>query len=147
MATHLAHLTLTTGHLRRSPRSEVSDDAMRGAREMIAGATLHGWTVRMLPGMPPGSAAYDLLYDGRRVVACYLGIEAGPAAEMWGEMRRAFGHLPLPPAIQPDTPWLAVMLVPDPIVAADPVAFLDVLVEAGNLERVVAWALLETVID
>lgn len=140
----LAHLTLSTGHLRHSPRSEVSEDAIRAAREMIGGATLRGWTVRVLPGIPRGAAVYDLLHDGRRVVACYLGIEPGPAAEMWAQMQRTFARLPMPPADQPRTPWLAVMLVPDPAVMADPVAFFDILLEAGDLERVVAWALIET---
>lgn len=145
----IEHITLSSGHTRRSPRAEVSEaviDRIRAAIAEGSGDVGGGWTVRLVPGLPEGTAAYDLLHDGRRVVACYLGIARPAADEMWAQIDAVMPMLPGAVRRRPKrAPWLAVMPVPDPAVLADPGAFADILLEAGDLERCVAWAIIDAV--
>lgn len=149
MTAAIEHLTLSSGHTRRSPRSEVREEIIDRIRAALAAGGEDvggGWSVRILPGMPDGTAVYDLLHDGRRVVACYLGIDRARANDLWDQldavMPLAAGAVRRRPK---RVPWLAVMPAPDPAVLADPAAFADILLEAGDLERCVAWAILDAV--
>lgn len=143
MITSLEHITLTTGGWRTSPRSEVSDTAIDAVRagmaedREVAGS---GWRVRLVPGGPDGVHVFDLLHRGRRMVACWLCIDESHTDMLWRYARQAAG--PGARLSRPDrVPWLAAAIVPEDISALlrEP----TVIAEAGDLERVVAWALIE----
>lgn len=147
MTRTLYHLSLTTGSARHSPRAEVSDEVIDRIRTAIAetdGALSGtGWRVRLIPAAPPGCHAWDLERDGRRVVTCLLCDDDGSSAELW-RLAETIPGLPGTVRQRPDAaPWLAVALVPDQTLLSDPLAFADVLTESGDLERCVAWALID----
>jgi hypothetical protein len=143
-AATLEHISLTTGSARRSPRSEVSDQVVEMVRKALAnsqGRLPGGWSIKIVPA--PQGYVYDLLHDGRRVSACFLCPSPTESDAMWQDVSQipaldgAIRHRPA------STPWLAVALVPDVAILANPLAFADVLQQASDLERVVAWTLME----
>ncbi|WP_414832207.1 hypothetical protein [Afifella sp. YEN Y35] len=143
--TALAHLTWQTGHVRLSPRDEVSDGAIARLRaawdnpaEEIDGT---GW--RIVPRPTPGRGVYlwDQIHEGHHIATAALCTRETMAAELW---RQLAATLPGPAPERPArVPWLVAILIADPTVMTDPAVFTDVLAEAGDLERVVAWALID----
>jgi hypothetical protein len=98
--------------------------------------------VALLP-TPEGGHVYDLSHDGEPIARCWLCVDAAVADAMWVAARDA----PALPGVilrQPaQTPWLAAALILSPALLAEPATIADVLGEAGDLERCVAWALIE----
>jgi hypothetical protein len=142
----IEHITLTTGASRISHRREVADAVVERLRKDIAGGrALMGtpWRAMIHPA-PEGAYVIDLLHNGRRMVACWLCREAGLSNELWRVISEAGLSLPGTRLHQPrSTPWLAAALVPEADLMRDPMALAPILKEAGDLERCVAWALLE----
>lgn len=143
-ATELEHITITTGAVRMSPRSEVGDHVVDLLRQQIAsggdlGAT--GWSVALLP-TPTGGFVFDLSHkDIGKVARCWLCNSRETSASMWAAASSSRVdsrvRLSMPKAI----PWLAASLVLATVMHIG--ARTNLLVEAGDLERCVAWALLE----
>lgn len=136
------HLTLMTGHTCLSPRTAVDDrtiDLIRPA--VIAGrGTLGntGWQIKMVSGSQPGGAAFECHSRGLWVVSCYMAWEPAGADEMWAA---AMTHLLVLPGIRrpPTLPWLAAAIMPG-VLRLDAA---DLLFEVADLERCVAWTVLE----
>jgi hypothetical protein len=132
------HLTLTTGHVRLSPRAEVEPEVIRRIRGSLwngSGALWDtGWAVLSLPDRP-GGYVYELSFRGVEVARCWLAATDDAADRLWPTAAR--GHQA---AIRPPAPWLVVDLLPDGLVllAKDP----GRIGELGDLERCVAWAVL-----
>ena len=86
---------------------------------------------------------YDMLFEGQPVVMCLLCTDPRADKIMWDSamllpnVTGAIVHKPKA------TPWLAAYLRLDHPGIANPAEFADVLHEAGDLERVVAWALID----
>jgi hypothetical protein len=137
----IKHLTMLTGHVRSSPRSEVDQrtiDFIRGSLTDGSGALgATGWAVLRIDA-PPGGFCFDLSMTGNEVARCWLATTAAAADAMW----LAAQEMPRLPGVnpgQPSLPWLAVGLLPDGMKAlrsAIPIG------QLGDLERCVAWALL-----
>ncbi len=142
----LAHLTLATGHLRMSPRAEVGPEALAILAPIVrAGAGL-------VPGMPgvqitirrPGSGQALIIIhaaDGLTYIVAGLAWSQDAADALWPtliEMVRDAGaaHSVLR---RPDhLPWLAVALTPATVMLGrEKIGML------GDLERCLAWAILE----
>jgi len=139
----LEHITVTTGATRLSPRSEVRDDIVNKVRKSLAEANgrLPGrWQVKMLP-TPEGGYVFDLMLAKSHIARCWLCADNLAFDGLWG----AASSSGLDPhaVIRPPThtPWLAAALTTGGIMLAmtEP----EALAEAGDLERCVAWALLE----
>jgi hypothetical protein len=138
----LHHITTTTGHSRRSPRSEVADDVLQVVRELLRRA-LAGERPA-LPG-PPGyqleaSAEGDLLlatvFRGRAVPLATIGVARSDrdALRLWGYLRERGDVAPDRP---PPAPWCAAVLQPALAVHRDAAAWL------GDFERCLAWGWVE----
>ena len=136
----IEHITITTGASRRSPRSEVEDRVVDLVRAGIAaGGALwdSGWTVTLQP-TPEGGHVYDLSYRGRDIVRCWLCTDRERSDAIW-DAATAGPIIPGTRLHRPaSTPWLAAALRPDAMAAGT-----AVLMEVGDLERIVAWTLLE----
>lgn len=154
------HLTLTTGHLRVSPRAEVSDDVIARLRPLVAAQEgpvpgMPGWFLDfMLPldeatrQRKDGAAFFQIAQaTGMSNTPAIIAVAAWDAAmadTAWSMAEQ--GYLPLmavtggkPAPVQPELPWLAVWLTPFALEAnpEDVAAF-------GDLERCVFWTLAET---
>lgn len=152
------HLTLTTGHLRVSPRAEVSDDVIAQLRPLVAA---EGGEIPAMPGWyldfvfpltqegerQPGAAYFQIAREpGMGETPAIMAIAAWePAAAdkawfMATMSYRPFQALGGKPALaQPKLPWLAVWLTPFALDAPP-----EKLAAFGDLERCVFWTLVET---
>lgn len=136
----LHHLTLMTGNCRVSPRAEVDRQTIafiRGHLKNGSGSLGHtGWAVLRLDA-PSGGHCFDLSYQGVEVARCWLAATKVAATVMWPD---AASHSTRVANEQPPWPWLAIDLLPDGMIALanNP----QLLLELGDLERCVAWALL-----
>ena len=157
MTHYLHHVTLTTGHSRRSYRHEVADAAVAEGRRLIAEAVGGSGDATLA-----GEAAHCRLkvsVDGHQLLATVLG-PTGPtlpdrpcAGEVtplvtFGAVRRsraaprlweqlaALAGVALPE--RPPAPWCAVVLHPGLSLHPDATDWL------GDLERIVAWAWIES---
>ncbi|MBL0375376.1 hypothetical protein JJB09_25525 [Rhizobium sp. KVB221] len=138
----IAHLTLFTGHLRNSPRHEVDREAIDKLMPyvMSAGGEIEntGWTVRMIEGAAPGSHCFELHHSGLWLLSCYMAWTRAASTPMWEVVKRiSKTTVPKPKT----TPWLAVHAMP----ATPMIMFkaLHAMMEAGDLERCIAWTVIE----
>jgi hypothetical protein len=142
MAT-IEHITITTGVTRMSPRSEVDDDVVRHIAAALAGRSAcrlggTGWLVRLLPA-PPGAHVYDLLHDKCGTIArCWLCLDRQVSDDLWNAATASVPNAHVPPPL--GLPWLAAAITAD---LSRLVSAPELLVEADDLERCVAWALIE----
>ncbi|WP_130821732.1 hypothetical protein [Rhizobium ruizarguesonis] len=142
----IAHLTLFTGHLRNSPRHEVPKNAIDKLMPyvMSAGGEIEntGWTVRMVQGVGPGSCCFELHHSGLWLFSCYMAWTNATSAPMWEVVKEITKtSLPRPKY----TPWLAIHAMPDMplIMFKAPHAIM----EAGDLERCIAWTVIDAMAD
>lgn len=152
--TYINHITLSTGHYRRSPRAEVDDVTVRllhpwllSAIASVAIAPLplpelshYGARVIKDTGLvvtlyAPGSPHLKgKPHTGKQVPIVTLGVaqRAREAADLWAILVANFGA---PSSVKrPSTPWCAVALHENIMV------FPDALAWVGDLERCIAWA-------
>lgn len=152
---YITHITLTTGHMRRSPRDEVGDDTLRA---------LHPWLTDLIasgerrPLPVPALAQYSVnaTVEGGGLVATiwaprgphvpshpHFG-EVDPVATLGIAQRSRHGpdlwalmlaHLGGKSGLKrPAEPWCAVALHPAMAAHRDSAALI------GDLERCIAWA-------
>lgn len=143
MTPALEHITITTGASRMSPRAEVDAGVIDLVRaDMAAGRPLMGteWRYHALP-TPAGGRVYDLTHGDAPIVRCWLCLDARVSDDMWAAASAA----PLDQRVRltrpRGAPWLAAALRPECLQAV--MRRPSILVEAGDLERVVAWILID----
>jgi len=154
---YIAHVTLSTGHLRRSPRSEVDDDTiavlvhwLKNARaawepvplpgEAFAGFAAkvfveHGamvCTVYGPAGRFPSLAGMEAAHDGVPLVTFGVAQRSRHSKALWDRLVQVSDQ-PTSCAM-PDAPWCGVVLHP-PLPA-----FPDAMDWLGDFERCIAWA-------
>ncbi|NNM75085.1 hypothetical protein [Enterovirga aerilata] len=140
---YLWHLTLDTGHGRRSYRDEVSDAVVTTLRQQIS-EMLAGLPVEVLPGYRlTGTAA------GGALLATVESETAGPLAtvavapsgrsstRLWQELSKPAPAGGVAVGEAPEPPWCAVRLYPG--LGRDP----DAAHWLGDFERCLAWAWIE----
>ena len=141
---YLYHVTLQTGHSRKSYRSEVSDDAIAFCRELLKRID-SGERVEIPPGgyflsgRLGGKCASFSVYAGSELLVAF-GVAENErcGAALWRGLHNTEG-LPTTtkPEQQPRAPWCGVALAEG----------LTLHLDAGNwiadFERVIAWAFLE----
>lgn len=143
----IEHVTLTTGHTRRSPREEVSDDAVTVMRAVIDRLRADPDGTQPIPGCPgyslggrgDGKCLVATVWaDGPpSVVICSIGVAAHARCGMplWRMLHR-YGALPVVTdhERQPATPWCAAALEVGIARHMEAAAWL------GDFERCLAWA-------
>lgn len=147
---YLRHVTITTGDVRDTYRSEVSDDAIRVCRELLD-AAIEGEDdgVRVpIPNMPGITmAAYatskdcllTLMREDLPLVQVGIATHSRAGASLWRVLTEVnHGGAPIKVDRCPPEPWVAARLEPG-IVTCSP----DILMMLGDLERCLAWAFIE----
>ena len=140
----LWHLTLTTGHGRRSPRSEVADDVIATLRPIIQAGhgTLRGLTIDLLgPALAEGWQSFTLGWGEAAVdvfaVVCW---EARAHAAAWREAMEHLALAPVPTPVarfsEPPVPWLTAEVLVGAVARTPEETFM-----LGDAERCVAWAI------
>lgn len=133
----IAHLTLDTGHVRNSPKSDVEGDVVEALSPIVkrGKGEIAGWDIRMVQGAAPGSAGFTLNHGGLWIASSYMAWAVEGDAPQWGLVRQLYQ----PKITKPSClPWLAVKLM-----SGSARASFDVMMEAGDLERCIAWTALE----
>lgn len=139
--TYLWHLTLDTGHGRRSYRDEVDDTVVALLGQQL-GEMLAGLQVEVMPGYRlTGAAASGALLatvsgqDGP-LATIAVAPSGRTSARLWEELRKP-GNGAVAVGNPPQPPWCAVRLYPALLADAEAIGRL------GDLERCVAWAWIE----
>ena len=141
----LWHLTLTTGHGLRSPRSEVTDDGMAMLCPIVRAGhgTIRGLTIDLLgPALIEGWQSFTLGWGEEAVdVFCVLCWDQRGHAEAWREAMEHLALAPVPTPVarfsEPPVPWLTVEVLVGAALQPNGLAML------GDAERCVAWAIIE----
>lgn len=143
--TYLHHVTLTTGHVRRSPRAEVSDEAVAFCADLIARAVAGHATVPLpTAGYSLGAAASSrcltatVWADGppsECIATIGVAAHSRCGAGLWRALHR-YGTTPIvtDPEQCPPEPWCAAALEGAIIQHPDATEWL------GDFERCLAWA-------
>lgn len=145
----LSHVTLTSGHMRRSLRTEISAVAMAAFKDVIAQILSAEGALAPVPGFPAyavsGTAQRGCLvatvWSGApSVCLATIGIATNKqyGALLWTELHR-WGEIPVvtDPDRCPPTPWVAVAL------DRGILQHLDAAYWLGDFERCLGWAWIE----
>lgn len=140
---YLNHVTLSTGHTRRSPRAEVSSATIEWLNPWLSALLAEGGT-QPLP--EPSLAAYSaaahiesgglvmtVFCDGDAIVTFGVAARSRQSAELWAYLCAGKPLLLSVPAV----PWCAVALREGYLNHPDASGWL------GDFERCVAWTWLE----
>lgn len=139
----IAHLSLFTGHFRNSPREEVHQEAI----DILMPYVMDGggkiantsWTVKMVRGAAPGSCCFTLHHSGFWLFSCYMAWTSAADEPMWDVVREVTKTKVARPK---SVPWLAVHAMPMFLLAPP-----HAIIEAGDLERCVAWTVIEAMAE
>lgn len=146
--TYLHHITLSTGHTRRSPRAEVSDDTVKALAPWLAACLKHvdDYPLPGPLGARDGFVMQASVRDGALI--CHVGqMQSGPlvtfgiaarsrqSGELWAWLCAQYGSADALAA--PGTPWCAVHLHPAYAQQHGMSAWV------GDFERCVVWTWLE----
>lgn len=141
---YLWHVTLDTGHGRRSPRSEAKDNAVTAAALDLMDALHDGEApIALMPGYKlkatrAGTALICTVFRGTEFPLVTFGVvgRARGSAQLW-QILHDGRQLATHPGDIPSAPWCAVRT--EAGLAYDP-ASADWL---GDYERLIAWAWIE----
>lgn len=148
---YIWHVTLNTGDTRRSPRSEVSDEAVIVCRDLIDRATAGAE-----PRIPGQDATLTMAAEGRCALATVwaladhaplvtIGFAAHSrcAPRLWEILHDPASRMPQQPPIatrigeRPDAPWCAARIEIGLALHVEDAHWL------GDFERCLAWAWIE----
>jgi hypothetical protein len=150
----LRHVTLSTGHTRDSPRSEVDDAAVAVCSRLLDEARAGGRPE--VPGTP--GLRLRVTREGRCLLATVAWPDGAPVitygvashsrcgAQLWRLLHGAdpslYGTLATDPERAPSEPWLAVRIEPGVALLAD---LRDTMLLLADFGRCLAWAALDPV--
>lgn len=141
--TYIWHVTLNTGHGRRSPRSEVDAGALRLVadhleRAIEADSPLPGNTGCQLMATASGPWLIATVMSGDApLVTIGVAPRSRGAGRLWAMLHDSRIDLMTNPADVPRPPWCAARLEPGLAAYPDTAGWL------GDYERLIAWAWLD----
>ena len=144
MSTDLLHLTLTSGDMRRSLRSEVGDDIVAMLRPLLTagGGVVKGLRIAIEREGAAGGCRFDLGWGADPTtpdVCCVLCWDASAHATWWTVARALpAAALIADPAEPAAVPWLAVA-IQRTVLRRTP----QQMRMLGDAERCVAWAIMD----
>lgn len=145
---YLNHITLSTGHLARTSRADVTDDTIKALKPWLQSALDYA-DPYPLPG-PLGARDGFVMSAGMQGggLICHVGqVDAGPlvtfgvaarsrqAGELWAWLCAQYGSAEA--LVAPSVPWCAVALHPAFLQQHGAAAWV------GDFERCIAWTWLE----
>jgi hypothetical protein len=146
----LQHLTLNTGHLRSSPRSEVGVAALTALRPLVraGGGLLPGladFRVEIAHYDKAGAALWTVSRGPEPLATSACGWVGGPASAVWAQLEASYLKLTDTAvgrdvgaafAPEPSLPWLATLLWPSIVVYPASAPWL------ADFNRCLAWTLI-----
>lgn len=149
---YLQHVTLSTGHTRRSYREEVTDEALAAVSALLARA-LAGERVP-LPVLDPPCvllaesrgqallATIAVAESAARLVTLGVAARSTAGAGLWRQLHQhATEPVKTDPRRPPPEPWVAARIEPG-VATLPPERVPDLMMQLADLERVIAWAFL-----
>jgi hypothetical protein len=147
---YIQHITMTTGHSRRSSRAEVVDEAIAALAPVVIACERDGVAElpsptglmhlrRIVPDRAPSRhvACWAILEpQGPALVTMALAMDARAGSGLWRRLHMLGPHQPL--AVVPPAPWLGVIL-------HQPLAMHHAVHWLGDAERCIAWTWIEHV--
>lgn len=149
VTSYIWHITLNTGHSRRSERSEVDDGVISTVRLILAEAVAApGQRIPVIPGPPDIAleahpAGPHLLapvwdsHTGAPLLTLGIAPRSREAGRLWEVLHGGNHHLVVGLADVPRAPWCGFVLHPTIMLRPDAMRW------AGDMERCVAWAWME----
>lgn len=145
MRTDLHHVTLNTGHVRRSPRAEVADDVIAALMPMIddiaAGQSvpIESCPGYVLTGAIDGRCAvFTVSYAEAPVATIGASLHSRCGAKLWRSLHESYaGDLATDPDKPPPTPWCAARLEIGIALHPDANEWL------GDFEKSLGWTFIE----
>jgi hypothetical protein len=143
MSKYLMHITLDTGHSRRSYRDEVKDTVVTIMRQQAAEAQA-GDRPEIMPGY-----ALNIATAGTALLATVESDKLGPlitiaicpksrvSQKLWDALKEPIGDLAVAKGDAPTVPWCAVRMYPAAALDFDALQWL------GDYERCLAWGWVE----
>ena len=136
----LAYLTMNTGNLVHSPRDQVLPATIEWLAPLVrAGRGEPAGIPFEVTRRGEGTALFTIGKPAAVVCGACWAEDRAPAA--WGAMLAVMDiqGVPMAPAERPPVPWLAVAFLP-----AIGTLLPETLVKLGDMERCLAWCLIET---
>ena len=140
MTRYLHHVTLNTGHSRRSYRSEVSDVAVAAVQDSLTRAlAASGARAMILPGYDLTAAAQGqalvatIWREQTPLVTLGVALNSRSGAGLWPMLHAGTTGLMTAGTPRPPAPWLAARIEPS-------VSDVTALHWIADYERVLAWA-------
>ncbi|WP_029002742.1 hypothetical protein [Azorhizobium doebereinerae] len=143
--TYISHITLNTGHRRRSEAGEVEPAVRSTLRLVIAEALAqHSARIPLVPGPPDISISGDAygphllltVWDDRSglpILTFAVALRSRGAERLWDEVYRMGRELAVDIADMPAAPWCAAVLHPMIVLRPDALSW------TGDMEWCVAW--------
>lgn len=153
MSKYLHHLTMTTGHTRKSYRDEVSDEVVAWARQAIRDAIVSGYVPlppmgiewRLACTRESSKALLCSVWRGVSVVATFgVAAHSRHGSKLWRALMET-ATTPIAVSQCPPEPWVAARLELGAAAVADDDP--EPLGMIADLERCVGWAFLEMIDD
>ena len=137
--TYIHHITLTTGHVRRSTRDEVADDVVAQLQaHVLEGGPVPGFPDYHLEAEPRGKCWQGVVFAGDlALVTIGVATRAQCGARLWRRLHEPGLTLATRPDQRPPEPWCGVVLHPGLATRTDAATWL------GDYERCLAWAWVE----
>lgn len=143
----LHHVTLTTGHSRRTYRDEVRDDSVAGAMAMLERARHERVP---MPGLGPDmaitvtadgrSAMLATIWQGRAPVVTFgVARNSRASAAVWRLLLRHGPPMVMDESSRPPSPWVAARIEIGAALVSP-----AIMTAIGGIEAVIAFAFLET---
>lgn len=147
---YIAHVTLTSGHLIPSPRSEVADDVVALCTELASRAARGEAKIPKLT--PPctlrvtrsGRCSLATIYGPGEAPLLTIGV-AGHSrcgSALWRRLHEGRDDLATDPRRVPGEPWCAAR-IEQGVATLSPTALMELMPALADLGRCLAWALLE----
>jgi hypothetical protein len=143
---YLWHVTVTTGHSRKSYRSEIQPQAIQVCRDLLeqmkdgARVAIPGVSGYFVSGRLTGKCASFSVYAGGTLLLSFAVAENERCGQaLWKGLHNVEGlATQTDPEKQPRAPWLGVALAEGIALYPQAAGFL------GDFERCIGWALLES---
>lgn len=144
MNNELSHLTMTSGHINLSPRSDVCDEAIALLTPIIrAGGgkvPIDDGNIAIAIARAKDGATIQILCDAIPCILCALAWRPDTSSQWWDKLLEIarLSDVIAPVLRQPPAPWLGVIILPTCVLLTR-----EQMQMMGDLERCIAWTILE----
>lgn len=138
----LHHVTLCTGEVCEVPHPDLDLPDRARLRALIGGRAVDGWTAEIFRASTK-FIGFRLVYSGRHIVSSSLCLHESISGPLWDRILK-FPGIRQPKPVRPTrVPWLASQLQVKNVIDIPNEGAATHMQDAGGLERLVAWELID----